>query len=498
MSIRTAFADGLRSFTSALVNQRSASSQNGFELSTLTRQEQTAIYATGLGSKIVRLKAGGALAGTIQFETTDDEAFYDERLKYKVREAARWMLIYGRGIVVVFMPGDDLREELDRNRLDGERAQCTVFSGDMITVSDIERDLQHPRYYQPKEYMVRGVPIHHSRVVDFTYIKPPELEAPRYQYGGISEFDLIYDQLIADGVVQRASPRIIDKASTLFYKVEGFKDAMKMGQEKDMVDYFTRMEDVRGTMAAGLIDSADEVYAVEQTISNLADADQITLRRLAMVTGLSITRLVGENVKGLNSSGENEQAMDREMLETFQDEYLLPCIDKLMALFGRDGVSFRDNQGETAGDRIEYETKAIQNARLLYEMGEDHTGYLREKDIQQPDNFDVVFPPPGTGDDAGQAERDRQTLAEFEQAGAAANGDGGEGEGTDPSESLNGAQIEGLLNILSRIRTGELTRDTAKAVIMAAFPLGEAEARNLVDGVPENVQAPEDADSGEA
>lgn len=495
MSIRTKFADGLRSFTSALVNQRSASTQNGFELSKLTHTEQTAIYATGLGSKIVRLKAGGALAGTIQFETADDEDFYDRVLKYKVREAARWMLVYGRGIAVVFMPGENLREPLNRRQLDPERAQCTVFSGDMISVSDIERDLQNPRYYQPKEYIVRGEPIHYSRVVDFTYVKPSELEAPRYHYGGISEFDLIYDQLIADGVVQRASPRIIDKASTLFYKVEGFKDAMKLGQEKDMVDYFTRLEDVRGTMAAGLIDAGDEVVPVEQTISNLADADQITLRRLAMVTGLSITRLVGENVKGLNSSGDNEQSMDREMLETFQDEYLLPRINELMALFGRNEIAFRDNQGETAADRMEYETKAISNARLLYEMGEDHTGYLRDKDILQPDSFDTVFPPP-TADDGGQAERDRETLAEFERAGAEAAGDGDEAV-ADPSESLNGAQIEGLLNILSRIRTGELTRDTAKSVIMAAFLLGEAEARKLVDGVPENVDEPEGADSGE-
>ncbi len=496
MSLRTRFADGLRSFTSALVNRRSASAQNGFELSTLTRQEQTAIYATGLGSKIVRLKAGGALAGTIQFETSDDEDFYDRRLKYRVREAARWMLVYGRGIAVVFMPGDDLRTPLDGKRVDSERAQCTVFSGDMITVSDIERDLQHPRYYQPKEYMVRGEPIHHSRVVDFTYIKPPELEAPRYQYGGISEFDLIYDQLIADGVVQRASPRVIDKASTLFYKVEGFRDAMKLGQEKDMVDYFTRLEDVRGIMSAGLVDKDDEIHAVDQTISNLADADQITLRRLAMVTGLSITRLVGENVKGLNSSGENEQSMDREMLETFQDEYLLPRINELMALFGRSAISFRDNQGETAGDRIEYETTAINNARVLYEMGEDFVGYLRGKDILQADNFDTMFPPPGV-DDADAAERDRQTLAEFEQAGAEAGTDDTE-DAADPRESLNGAQIEGLLSILSRIRTGELTPDTASAVIMAAFPLSEPEARGLVEGVPHDVDEPEDAGSGEA
>jgi phage-related protein (TIGR01555 family) len=311
------------------------------------------------------------------------------RLKNKVKEASKWMLAFGRGIIVVHHKGDDLSKPLAA--VDSDKALLNVFSGDMVTIGDIDRDLQSARYYKPKFYNVRGEIIHHTRVVDFTYVQPPELDAPAFFYGGIGEFDLIYDQLIADGVVQRAAPKIIEKASSMFYKVAGFKDAMRNGTDVEMVDYFGRMEDIRGIYTAGLIDKEDDLEVVSQNISNLSDADMITLRRLAMVTSIPLSMLVGENVKGLNSSGDSERAAFQDAIEIIQDDYLEPKINELMRKLGKGDISFRDNQGETANDRIDYETKVIDNAIKLASIGEDYAQYLEDKDIVKADDFSTMF-----------------------------------------------------------------------------------------------------------
>lgn len=390
-----AFTDGLKNFVSGIVNRRDPIAQNGFTQSKLSDVEKRAIYTTGIGNKIVRLKAGYALKDTLQFESTEDEKFYRKRLDRHVKESARWAIAFGRGIIVLHRQGDDLREPL--GQFDPMTVRINVFSGDMVVPGDVDLDLKSPRYFQPRYYMVRGYPIHHSRVVDVTYVKPPELDAPDYRYGGIGEFDLIYDQLVADGLVQRASPRVLEKASTLFYKVKGFKEAMTRGQESDMVQYFGRLEDVRGIHSAGLIDAEDELEVVTQNLSNLADADQITLRRLAMVTGIPLALLIGENVKGLNSTGDNERQAFQEMIETLQSEYLIEPINRLMRLCKQGEVWFRENQGETPSTRIEYETKAIANAAKLFEMGEDFRQYLEEKDVIQPDDFSKMFQPPSEG-----------------------------------------------------------------------------------------------------
>ncbi|MBL1319580.1 MAG: DUF1073 domain-containing protein [Mariprofundaceae bacterium] len=383
------FTDGLKSLVSGLINRRDAMSTNSFQSQRLDSNTLRQVYRTGIGSKIIRLKSGYALKDTIQFETLGDEDYFNLRLKRKVKEASKWMMAFGRGIIVLHHKGDDLSKPV--GTVDPDKVLLNVFSGDMVTIGDIDRDLQSTRYYNPNIYNVRGAIIHHTRIIDFTYVQPPELDAPDFFYGGIGEFDLIYDQLIADGIVQRAAPKIIEKASAMFYKVAGFKDAMRNGTEKDMIEYFGRLEDVRGIHTAGLIDKEDDLEVVSQNISNLSDADMITLRRLAMVTSIPLSMLVGENVKGLNSSGDSERAAFQDAIEIIQDDYLEPPINALMRKLGKCDISFKENQGETANDRIDFETKVIDNAIKLASIGEDYSQYLEDKDIVKADDFGTVF-----------------------------------------------------------------------------------------------------------
>jgi len=385
------FTDGLRNFVSSLIDGRNPINQNEIYSQVLSPATLRQLYRHGIGNKVVRLKSGHALKDTLQFESTEDEQFYKTRLEKHVKRATKWMIAFGRGIVVLHVRGDDLTKPLGQP--DPSRLMFSVFSGDMVTVGNVDRDLQSERYLRPITYQVRGEAIHWSRVVDFRYIEPPELDAPRYLYGGISEFEMIYEQIIADGVVQRASPRILEKASTLFYKIAGFKDAMRSGQDSEMIEYFSRLEDVRGIFAAGLIDAEDQLEIASQSISNLAEADQITLRRLAMVTGIPLAMLVGENVKGLNSTGENERQVFQDMIETLQSDYLLEPITELMRLCGQGTVEFRDNQGDTPNNRMDYETKAIDNALKLQAIGEDYRGYLLDRGVTQKDEFDWFTAP---------------------------------------------------------------------------------------------------------
>jgi len=389
--MKKSFKDGLISFVNSLINTRDPNATNGFYSQRLSDEAKRQIYRTGIGNKIIRLKAGYALNDTLSFDSAEDEKFYNRYLQKRVKEAARWMVAFGRGIVVLHKRGDDLSKPLQRDPIPPEQLIVSVFGDDMLSVAGVDMDVQSPTYYQPRTYIVRGQPIHHSRVVPFLYVQPPELDAPNFKYGAIGEFDLIYDQLVADGIVQRASPRVLEKASTLFYKMVGFKDAMRTGQEEDIVRYFTQLENLRGVYAAGLIDSEDSVEVVAQTLTNLPDADQITLRRLAMVTGIPLAVLVGENVRGLNSTGEDERQIFQDTIETVQSDHLLEPINLLMRKCGQGEVSFKDNQGESANDRLDYETKAITNALNLFQMGEDYVTYLRDRDVVKKDEFDAMF-----------------------------------------------------------------------------------------------------------
>src|SRR6056297_1915187 len=277
MGIIRKFSDGITSLSQKLANRRNAQANNLITHQRVSHQELRAIYRTGIGSKIVRLKTGLALNDTLQFDNEADEQFFNARLLPRLKLASKFMLAFGRALIVIHEPGADLGRPPEKIN-DWSKVRYHVFSGDMVYVQSVDLDLNSPNYLKPKLYSVRGHTIHPSRVVDMKYVEPVEMEAPEYFYGGISEFELIRDELVSDQVIQRAVPAMLEKSSTLFYKVNGFKELLQDRQEQDIVTYFTELENLRSIYGAGIVDKDDETETKDQSLANLSDSDMITLR----------------------------------------------------------------------------------------------------------------------------------------------------------------------------------------------------------------------------
>jgi hypothetical protein len=399
------FTDGLKDVFSGLINKRNGVNRNVVTSRKLSDDELRTMYKSGLMSKIFRLKAGYSLNDTIKFDSTEDEEFYNKRLAKHVKRATKYMMGFGRGVIIMFNEGDNLDTVLKPGDCKADTLQLRVFSGDMVTALSPIYDLRSPRYYKPTHYIVNGQQVHWTRVIDLTYYEPTERDMPDYDYGGISESELIYDQFVADGIVQRASSTIIDKASTFVYKIKGYKDSIAMKKEADIVQYVSTCEDGRSIYGALVTDADDMVEVLNQSLADLDKVDNIVLRRLAMVTGLGMTVLIGEQASGLNSSGQSERQGFQDTIENLQSDYLLEPINLLAKVFGLGELSFKENQGQSASELIEYETKVVTNAKMLWEIAEDHATYLKEKDVVKKDDWDSfwgdnevkVNTPPPTG-----------------------------------------------------------------------------------------------------
>jgi hypothetical protein len=324
------------------------------------------------------------------FETTADKEFYDSKLAQVVKDAAKHMLGFGRGLVVMFEPGEDLSSKRTKS-VNPNRLRIRSFSGDMVFVQSVDLNLSSHDYLKPTMYSIRGQSIHPSRCVEFNYVMPPELDLPEYHYGGQSESELIRNELINDQIVQRAVPAMLEKSSSLFYKIDGFKDLLQSNQENTVVNYFSAVESLRSVYGAGIIDSEDAIETFSQALTNLAESDMITLRRLAMVTGLPLSWLVGEAARGLNSTGEGERQVLMQTITSLQSDYLLSPINRLMALSGQGTVKFKENQGESPSDRVTYDKSATEVATMLYSLGEDHQKYLQDKGVTQDDPISDFF-----------------------------------------------------------------------------------------------------------
>jgi hypothetical protein len=384
------FGDGLKDFLSSLTQRRSASNRNSFVRDYLDREELRAIYKSGTANKIFRIKTSSALSKTIQFQSKEDELIYKAKIEKAVKKACMFQLGFGRGIVVIHEYGASLDQPL-KDGWNRNKYKLDVFSGDMVTAIEASRDLADERYYKPKFYVVRGASIHWTRVADFSYVEPVQEEAPQYQYGGISESELIYDQLVNDGIIERASASIVEKNSSFFYKVKDFKSLMMQGKEENLIKYISAMEDNRSIYGAGIIDMDDEVQSIAQALTNLKEVDDVSLRRLSLVTSIPVSFLVGENVKGLNSSGDNEQKIYNDAIQAYQEFYIVDTLNELLMKLGLEPITFKDEQGTTPLETANYEKVIIGNAVLLRDMGEDQNSYLIEKGLTKKETAENFF-----------------------------------------------------------------------------------------------------------
>lgn len=387
------FRDGLVNVINQLANRRNPAAQNVQDATKMGDSEMRNFFRTGMGRRIVGIKRGYALNDTLQFQSETHKEQYNKFLSKHVKVAVEFMLGFGRGAIVIIEGNknleDPLSEEIDWT-LPGTKIE--VFSGDMVFCQTPDVDLRSPRYNKPKFYSVRGYQIHYTRVFDFSYVKPPELNLPEYQYGGISEFELIREQLINDGVIQRAGGRIVEINSTLFHKVKGFKDQVQMGNDDAIVRYVGALADIRGIYGDGIIDGEDDVVEVAQALTNLAEVDTMSLRRVGLVTGIPYPILVGESVGGLNSIGAQERQSFQDTIENLQSDYIADPLAEFCRVMKLDEVKFKDNQGGTANERMDFETKVIANAVNLAGLGEDYGKYLEEKDVIKPDPMSTWFP----------------------------------------------------------------------------------------------------------
>jgi len=385
---RKSFQDGLVSLTNNLANKRNSFNNNRILNTRISKEENNDIYKSGMGNKIVNLKINTAYKEGLLFDNKGDEKYYNKFLSKLVKKASLWSLSFGRGILVIIEKDKRLDEPLS-NEPNLNRVIYKVFDGSMVTATSIDRDLMSERYYKPNTYHVRGESIHWTRVIDFTYVPVRENDEPEYQYAGMSEFELINEQLVNDGIVERSAPTVLEKSANKIYKVDGFKQALQNKQEASLLEYFRLLEDAASVYGATIMDSKDTAEQLTMALTGLSETDQITLRRIAMVTGIPLAILIGEGAKGLNATNETELTTFFMMIKSLQENYLIDNINELMKRINKGEAEFKQPEQQTPQEKATLQGTVLDNAAKLAALGKDVDAYLEENDIKTNSNFDI-------------------------------------------------------------------------------------------------------------
>lgn len=187
-------------------------------------------------------------------------------------------------------------------------------------------------FYEPEFWMVGRRRVHHSHLIIFRNGVLPDLLKPAYRYGGVSVPQRIIERVYsAERTANEASELAMAKRVSI-WKTDIAEAEMSNGAVERHLSLWRRFLDNWGVKIA----DKDDDY--QQHDTSLADFDAVVMNQFQLVAAaanLPATKLLGTTPKGFNATGEYEEGVYHEELESIQAHDLSPVLDRHYLLLAR-------------------------------------------------------------------------------------------------------------------------------------------------------------------
>lgn len=375
-----------------------------------------------------------------------------------------------------------------------------VFPGAYNSVNPLADD-----YYKPSFWWVQGRRVHASRLIRVVANEPPQLLLPSYNFFGIPQAQILWDYVAHFQKNRDAANRFYEKFSMLIFKTDMADIATTTGG-LDMLN--ARMEMLaryRSNDGVIAIDgNSEDIITQTSPLSGLTDMPRQSLEFVAALNRTPVVKLLGISPGGFNATGESDIRNYYDHILSQQEKVfrkpLMTILDLIQhSLFGGDAVS---------GLEVKFMPLSVDEKRTqadLQKLKTDSLCALLDRDIISPEEARRIL--------ASDAESMingidvEEPLEPEDMPDGSGSGDVDEipdgGEVLDaPKEKandvekvlLNGAQVQSMVEIVSKVATGELPRDSGLAILQAAFPITAAVADEIIGSAGLNLPEKEETE----
>lgn len=366
----------------------------------LDYDELNSIYqSVPIVRRAVELITGHLLKNGVSFsipnnpEATAEVTALAERVEIDrlFEEAALLTLINGCGGVLLVDKSMNPSRELNLRRLKGRTPKFSIIDGRFITTTP-DLDPLSPEFYQPQMYQVVGMNVHPTWINAFSGLPVSQVLKPQYKYMGMSLIENAYTAIVNDELMNKAIPNIVYRSSVVNYKITGMKEALKTGDEQQLLRYVSDAENMKTILNATICDGEDAVEVISRELSGLEGLDQRSAYRLSAAFGIAATVLWGKSPDGMNASGQADWENFYNFVGVWQKRWFgnLRWFYKILiaCVTGRDDVDFElefnkaslvSPQQKVANDAV-----ILQNVAMMRDQGlPDSTiqRYLIENEI---------------------------------------------------------------------------------------------------------------------
>lgn len=283
---------------------------------------------------------------------------------------AKWGRLYGGAIGVIQIEGQDPAtpinfDSIGKDQFRGivvyDRWQLNPAVNDLINAGP---DLGLPAYYdittdpravEPTENgwnsdFIGQQRVHHSRVIRYTGIDLPYMQAITEMMWGESVLERLWDRLIAFDNASMSAASLIDRANLRTISIENLREIIAAGgpayegliQNMEMIRTFQTNEGMT------LLDKNDVFTSDSYTFAGLSDMLLQFAQQLSGSTGIPLVVLFGQSPSGLNANSDSDVRMYYDAIKSEQEAKFRPGWETLLK------VMWRSEFDESAPDDLEF------------------------------------------------------------------------------------------------------------------------------------------------
>lgn len=237
----------------------------------------------------------------------------------KLGEAIRWGRLYGGGLAIHLVEGQDMRTPLRIESIGPEQYKgLAVLDRWMVEpvlddlVTELGPDMGKPKYYRVMSNApaLRGAVVHYTRVaLRHIGIPLPYQQSLTENLWGESVLERIHDRMIAFDSASTGAAQLVYKAHLRTLSVDGLRDIVAQGGPAMMglIAYADNMRRFQNIEGLSMIDKEDTLETqVHGAFSGLTDVLLQFAMQLSGALGIPLTRLLGQSPKGLGNEGESD------------------------------------------------------------------------------------------------------------------------------------------------------------------------------------------------
>ncbi len=261
----------------------------------------------------------------------------------KILQGLKWGRLYGGAAGIIMIDGQEeiLAEPLDYNSImpDSYKGLIIVdrWSGVNPSIETVE-DANSPDFGLPLKYTItvqngQSFEIHHTRVVRFLGRDLPEWEAQAEQRWGISEIELVFDELKKRDNTSWNIASLIFLANIRVLKMEGMANILSTQAAKAQQNLYQALQAqnwIMSNMGMMVLGEKDDLDSKQFAFSGLNDIYQSFMLDIAGCAEMPVTKLFGRAPAGMNATGESDMQNYEDTLTGRKESHLRPVLDKVL------------------------------------------------------------------------------------------------------------------------------------------------------------------------